>query len=93
VPGCELLALTALPRVFHSKWTTKSVDMNEDHRSLWDPKHKNYRNSSRREDSWKEIPSIFVAARALGDAMVASHGLRFVLPCMLASLLSEATDG
>jgi hypothetical protein len=28
---------------------------------------------------------------ALGDAMVASHGLRFVLPRMLASL-SEATD-
>jgi hypothetical protein len=34
-----------------------------------------------------------IAARALGDAMVASHGLKFMLPRMLASLLSEATDG
>jgi hypothetical protein len=38
-----------------------------------------------------------IAARALGDAMVASHELRFVPPRMLASLFykktSEATDG
>jgi hypothetical protein len=33
-----------------------------------------------------------IEARALGDAMVASHGLRFVLPRMLASLLSEAAS-
>jgi hypothetical protein len=92
VPRCEFLALNALPRVFYPKWTMKSVDLYKDHRSLWDPEHKKYRNSTRRDDSWKEITSIFIAARALGDAMVALHGLRFVLPRMLASL-SETTDG
>jgi hypothetical protein len=42
---------------------------------------------------WTAAQAAAAAARALGDAMVASHGLRFVLPHMLASLLSKATDG
>jgi hypothetical protein len=37
--------------------------------------------------------SDWTAARFLGDAMVALHGVRFVLPRMLVSLLSESTDG
>jgi hypothetical protein len=41
---------------------------------------------------WTAARVLFIAARALRDAMVASHGLRFVLPRMLASL-SEAADG
>jgi hypothetical protein len=31
------------------------IDLYKDHRSLLHPQHKNYRNSARREDSWKEI--------------------------------------
>jgi hypothetical protein len=34
------------------------IDLYKDHCSLWDPKHNNYHNSTRREDSWKKISSI-----------------------------------
>jgi hypothetical protein len=34
------------------------IGLYKDRRSLWDPKHKNYYNSTRREDSWQEISSI-----------------------------------
>jgi hypothetical protein len=34
------------------------IDLYKDHRLLCDLKHKNYHNSTRREDSWKEISSI-----------------------------------
>jgi hypothetical protein len=54
VPRCELLALTGLPRVLLFKMYNEKcrllIDLYKDHRSLWDPKHKNYHNSTRRED-------------------------------------------
>jgi hypothetical protein len=54
VPRCELLALTGLPRVLLFKMDNEKcrllIDLYKDHRSLWDPKHKNYHNSTRRED-------------------------------------------
>jgi hypothetical protein len=34
------------------------IELYKNHRSLWDPKHKNYHNSTRREDFWKAISSI-----------------------------------
>jgi hypothetical protein len=41
---------------------------------------------------WTAARVLFFEARAVGDAMVASHELRFALSRMLASLF-EATDG
>jgi hypothetical protein len=34
------------------------IDLYKDHRSLWDPEHKDYHNSTRREDSWKYWNSV-----------------------------------
>jgi hypothetical protein len=55
MPRCELFALTGLPRVLLFKMGNEKcrllIDLHKDHRSLWDPKHKNYHNSTRREDS------------------------------------------